>query len=171
MNNPSFYNHLIKGDISLEVSPFFLLRYIISLLIMKKAFNQIKKYWLINLITFLVSLVVGISIFCLIFFLRNRTIVAAVDGAAIGSGVVILFGLLMLVAHLGAFDTFAFGFKQLGSMLFAKDARRDGTYQDYKADKAVKRDDTSYNFVIVILAGLLLSISIIVLEIIYHSNI
>ena len=102
---------------------------------MKKAFLQIKKHWKINLIVFIVSLLVGFGIFSLIFFLRNKTIVAAVDGAAIGSTVVLFFGLLMLVAHLGAFDTFAFGFKQLGSMLFAKDARRDGTYQEYKKNK------------------------------------
>ena len=138
---------------------------------MKKAFAQIKKYWLINLITFLISIVVGVGIFCLIFFLRNQTIVAAVDGAAIGSVVVLFLGLLMWVAHLGAFDTFAFGFKQLGSMLFAKDARRDGTFQEYKENKATKRDNSSYNFVMVILAGLLLSISIIVLEIIYRTSI
>lgn len=138
---------------------------------MKKAFLQIKKHWKINLIVFIVSLLVGFGIFSLIFFLRNKTIVAAVDGAAIGSTVVLFFGLLMLVAHLGAFDTFAFGFKQLGSMLFAKDARRDGTYQEYKKNKAVKREDLSYSFLIVILTGLLLSISIIVLEIIYHASI
>lgn len=138
---------------------------------MKKAFSQIKKYWLINLITFFISLVVGAAIFCLIFFLRNQTIVAAVDGAAIGSIVVLFLGLLMWVAHLGAFDTFAFGFKQLGSMLFAKDARRDGTFQEYKENKAAKRDNSSYNFVMVIFAGLLLSISIIVLEIIYRASI
>ena len=138
---------------------------------MKKAFVQIKKYWLINLITFIISLVVGVGIFCLIFFLRNQTIIAAVDGAAIGSVVVLFFGLLMWVAHLGAFDTFAFGFKQLGSMLFAKDARRDGTFQEYKENKATKRDNSSYNFVMVIFAGLLLSISIIVLEIIYRTSI
>lgn len=138
---------------------------------MKKAFTQIKKYWLINLITFILSLLMGGGIFCLFFFLRNQTIVAAVDGAAIGSMVVLFLGLLMWVAHLGAFDTFAFGFKQLGSMLFAKDARRDGTFQDYKQNKATKRDNSSYNFVMVIFAGLLLSISIIVLEIIYRTSI
>ena len=138
---------------------------------MKRAFEQIKKYWLINLITFIISIIVGVGIFCLIFFLRNQTILAAVDGAAIGSVIVIFLGLLMWVAHLGAFDTFAFGFKQLGSMIFSKEPRKDGTYQDYKEGKKIKRDNSSYNFVSVILAGLLLSIAIIVLEIIYHTNI
>ena len=138
---------------------------------MKKAFLQIKKYWLINLVTFIISFIVGVSIFCLIFFLRNQTIIAALDGAAIGSVIVIFLGLLMWVAHLGAFDTFAFGFKQLGSMMFSKEPRKDGTFQDYKEGKRIKRDNSSYNFVSVIAAGLLLSISIIVLEIIYRTNI
>ena len=138
---------------------------------MKRVFEQIKKYWLINLITFIISIIVGVGIFCLIFFLRNQTILAAVDGAAIGSVIVIFLGLLMWVAHLGAFDTFAFGFKQLGSMMFSKEPRKDGTYQDYKEGKKIKRDNSSYNFVSVILAGLLLSIAIIVLAIIYHTNI
>ena len=138
---------------------------------MKRAFEQIKKYWLVNLITFVVSLVVGAGIFCLFFFLRNQTIVAAVDGAAVGAMVVLFLGLLFWMAHLGAFDTFAFGFKQLGSMLFAKDARRDGTYADYREAKKEKRNDSSYNFVSIIIAGLVLSIVLLVLEIIYKTRV
>ena len=137
---------------------------------MKRAFQQIKKYWLINLITFLVSLVVGGAIFCLFFFLRNQTLIAAVDGAAVGAFVVLFLGLLFWMAHLGAFDTFSFGFKQLGSMLFAKDARRDGKYADYREQKREKRNNSSYNFVSIIIAGLLLLVALLVLEIIYRSR-
>ncbi|MBO4703293.1 MAG: DUF3899 domain-containing protein [Bacilli bacterium] len=138
---------------------------------MKKVFEQIKKHWRINLITFFASLLLGGGIFCLIFFLRNMTIIAAVDGAAIGSVIVIFIGLLMLVNHLGAFDTFSFGFKQLGTMMFSKDPRKENSYQEYREDKILRRSNSSYNFVIVILTGSLLSISIIVLEIIYHASI
>ena len=137
---------------------------------MKRVFEQIKEYWLINLITLLVSLVVGAGIFCLVFFLRNQTIVAAVDGAAIAAFSILFLGLLFWMAHLGAFDTFAFGFKQLGSMLFAKDARKDGKYYEYKESKTEKRQSSSYNFVAIILAGLLLCIALLVLEIIYKTQ-
>jgi len=137
---------------------------------MKRVLGQIKKYWIINLVTFLVSLLFGAGIFCLFFFLRNMTMIAAIDGSAVTSAVVLFSGLLMLVGHLGAFDTFAFGFKQLGSAMFAKDARKEGQYHEYRENKINKRKESSYNFVIVILTGLLLSISIIVLEIIYHLN-
>ena len=138
---------------------------------MNNALIQIKKYWKINLLTFIISIVVGVGIFCLIFFLRNMTLLAAVDGSAIGGVSVLLVGLLMWVSHLGAFDTFVFGFKQLGSMFFAKDARRDGNYADYKQAKAESRANSSYNFVAVIAAGLLLLIAVAVLEIIYHANV
>lgn len=138
---------------------------------MKKAFEQIKKYWKVNLITLIVSLVVGAGIFCLMFFLRNQTIIAAVDGAALATVVVLFFGLLMLVSHLGAFDMFTFGFKQLGTMIFAKDARKEGPYYEYRENKKEKRQNSSYVFVTVIFAGLLLSIALIVLEIVYHVNI
>ena len=137
---------------------------------MKKAFEQIKKYWLINLITLLISLLLGGAIFCLFFFLRNQTILDAVDGAAVATFIILFLGLLFWMAHLGAFDMFSFGFKQLGSMLFAKDARRDGPYVEYREQKKEKRQNSSYYFVSVILAGLLLGIALIVLEIIYHTS-
>ena len=136
---------------------------------MKRAFTQIKKYWLINLLTLVISLIVGGGIFCLFFFLRGKTIVAAVDGSAVATVSILGIGLLVWMHHLGAFDTFAFGFKQLGSMLFAKEPRRDGKYQDYRQEKIEKRNNSSFNFVAIIVAGLLLSISLIVLEIIYRT--
>lgn len=138
---------------------------------MKRAFAQIKKYWLINLITLLISLIVGGAIFCLMYFLRDKTIVAAVDGSALATVIVLFIGLLLWMHHLGAFDTFAFGFKQLGSMLFAKEPRRDGKYQEYREQKIEKRANSSYNFIAIIVAGLLLSISLIILEIIYRTTI
>ena len=137
---------------------------------MKKAFEQIKKYWLINLVTLVISLLLGGAIFCLFFFLRNQTIIAAVDGAAVATFIILFLGLLFWMTHLGAFDMFSFGFKQLGSMLFAKDARRDGPYVEYREQKKEKRQNSSYYFVFVIIAGLLLGIALIVLEIIYHTT-
>ena len=137
---------------------------------MKRAFGQIKKYWLINLITFIISLVVGACIFCLMFFLRDRTLIAAVDGTAVASISVFFIGLLMFVAHLGAFDMFALGFKQLGSMLFAKNPIRDGNFVDYKQEKAEKRSDSSYGFVAVVAAGLVFAIALVILDIVYFIS-
>lgn len=136
---------------------------------MKRAFHQIRKHWVTNLVAAIISLGVFAGIFCWVFFSRyNEEIVAAVDGATFGTMAVLLFGLLSWVAHLGAFDMVAFGFKQLFSSLFAKKANRDGEFPDYKQAKTEKRINSSYAFVSIIFVGLLCSISIIVLEIIYH---
>ena len=92
----------------------------------------------------------------------------AIDGATLGGLIVLLFGLLMMVAHFGAFDFIVFGFKQLIALMFAKDPKKHGQFTDYRDGMTQKRDASSYNFIAVIFAGLLLSIAIIVLEIIYH---
>lgn len=135
---------------------------------MNKVFSQIKKYWLTNLITFLVSLAVGAGIFCIVFFTRSRSMIDAIDGATLGGLIVLLFGLLMMVAHFGTFDFLVFGFKQLIALMFAKNPKKHGQFTDYRDEMTQKRDASSYNFIAVIFAGLLLSIAIIVLEIIYH---
>ena len=137
---------------------------------MKKAFSQIRKYWLTNLITFLLSIAAGVGIFCAVYFSRARSIIDAIDGATLGGLVVLLFGLLMMVSHFGAFDSFAFGFKQLFSLLFSKDPKKNGSFTDYRDERTQKRDASSYNFFATILAGLLLSTAIIVLEILYHLD-
>lgn len=135
---------------------------------MKKMFSQIRKYWLTNLITFLISIAVGVGIFCLVFFTRARSMIDAIDGATLGGLIVLLFGLLMMVAHFGTFDFLVFGFKQLIALMFAKDPKKHGQFTDYRDVMTQKRDASSYNFIAVIFAGLLLSIAIIVLEILYH---
>ena len=76
----------------------------------------------------------------------------------------------MWMGFLGVFDMAAFGFKQLGSAIFAKDPRRDGTFADYKEQKAAKRAGSSYYFVAIIAAGIILGIALIIVEIIYRAQ-
>lgn len=135
---------------------------------MKHIFKQVWKNWTTNLITFFISLVVGVGIFLLVFFLQGGQLVDALNGATIGSLSVLFLGMLMMVAYFGFFDPLFFGTKQLFSMFFGKDPLKQGKYPDYVEGQVQKRDNSSCNFVAVIAAGLTLSISIIVLEIIYH---
>ena len=135
---------------------------------MKRALEQIRKHWLENLITFLISILVGVTIFLIYFFLRNRTFLSAVDGMTIGGLFVLLSGLLAWMAHLGMFDMFSFGFIQLGHVLFSKNPRKGGDFVDYKANKCEKRNNSGYNFVAIIVAGLALCIAFIILRVIYN---
>ena len=135
---------------------------------MKRALEQIRKHWLENLITFLISILVGVTIFLIYFFLRNRTFLSAVDGMTIGGLFVLLSGLLAWMAHLGMFDMFSFGFIQLGHVLFSKNPRKGGDFVDYKANNGEKRNNSGYNFVAIIVAGLALCIAFIILRVIYN---
>lgn len=136
---------------------------------MVKVFNQIKENWRTNLIVGLISLVIGLVVFFLYYFLNNQTLLAAVNGVTISTFSLIGIGLLCWLAHLGAFDTFSFGFKQLGSMLFAKEPRKEGPFHEYKQAKKEKREKSSYYFIIIILVGFLFAFALAVLEIIFHS--
>lgn len=135
---------------------------------MKRVFEQIKKHWITNLVTFIISLMLAALIFCLIFFIKDPTLGGATYAMGFAAVIILLLGLLFWMAHLGTFDMVSFGFKQMGSMLFAKDARRDGSFADYRADKQKSRENSSYNFVAIIAASILLLIALVVLEIVFH---
>ena len=138
---------------------------------MKHALLQVKKHWLSNLITFLVSLVIGMGILFLYYLTRtSRTLTEICNATAIATAAILLCGLLAWMAHFGVFDIFAFGFKQLGSMLFAKNPIRDGNFVDYKQEKAEKRSDSSYGFVAVVAAGLIFAIALVILDIVYFIS-
>ena len=133
---------------------------------MKRAFQQVKKYWLINLITLAISLVIGGAIFCLAFFLKERNIVSAVNAAAISSVSILCIGLLLWMSHLGAFDTFAFGFKQLGTSMFGKKGNETKDFAGYKEQNRIKREEQPKIFLPILIAGLVFLLAMIVLRII-----
>ncbi len=137
---------------------------------MKKVFEQIRKHWLTNLITFLISLTIGVAIFLVMFLTRNRTIIAAIDGVTVGGLVILAMGLLCWLSFLGAFDLLTFGFKQLGNTLFSKDPRKAGHFEEFQDEKRQKRLSSSYNFIAMMAAGLLILIAIPILEIIYKTQ-
>lgn len=135
---------------------------------MQKIIIQIRKHLTTNLITLGIALIIFVAIFLSIYFAQTRDLIAAINGVTIGGISLLAVGMLMWLGHAGAFDIFAFGFKQLASMFFAKDPRKDGQYHDYREQLIVKRADASYNFLVMIAVGLLAFLAVIVLEIVLH---
>lgn len=87
--------------------------------------------------------------------------IAYVDGFTVAGAVLILLGLLMCTARLGAFDIFTFSFSTL------REGRRYRTLYDYTEAKAEKRRRSDWFFmpylllgVILLAAGLLLGIDL-----------
>ena len=128
-----------------------------------------RTFWYKNkshIITFLVSLVFGAGIFCLYFFLKDQSLRAAVDACSIAGVALIGAGLLVIITHLGAFDTFAFGVKQLFTSMFNRDPNAYNSMADYKLQKYDERQKKKKTYLMLFLSGLLFLLTVVVLEII-----
>lgn len=117
-----------------------------------------------------IALALGALIFLLYFFLNEegRTLKTACNGAALSGGILLCGGLLIWLARLGVFDIFAFGFIQLGTILFSRDVLKNQTFVEYKQKRVEKvKNKSKYYFVIMIVSGLFF-IALAVLEIMFN---
>ena len=123
-----------------------------------------------DLITGGIALAVGALIFLLYFFLNveGRTLKTACNGCALAAGVLICAGFLVWLNRLGAFDTFAYGFIQLGTMMFGKNPIKRDSLSDYKENRREKRKDKSKYYFVIMIAGGLFLIALAVLEILFN---
>ncbi len=132
---------------------------------MGKFIYHIRKYLKVYLITALISLAVGVGIFCLYYFLRDRTIIAAIDGVTMAGVILLGVGILCLLGRFGAYDTMSYGFKQMFASMFAKEANKYNDMSEYKEEKRVKRESSSYYYVVMMIVSLLFFIAFAILEI------
>ena len=126
---------------------------------MGKFVNHIRKYLKVYLITAFVSLAVGVGIFCLYYFLRDRTLLAAIDGVTMAGVILLGVGLLCLLGRFGAYDTMSYGFKQMFASMFAKEANKYNDMSEYKEEKRIKRESSSYYYVVMMIVSLLFFIA------------
>lgn len=129
-----------------------------------------KKFWKIYVIWAAISLVAGTGIFLGFYFGQEASIRGALNGTSF-SGIILL-GIagLCFVAREGFFDIFAYGFKQMGAMIFTKDPNSLKDFPGYKEDKRNIRKFGSKYYVIIALAGLLFITAFIILRIIFSSS-
>lgn len=69
----------------------------------------------------------------------------------------------------GTFDFVAYGFRQLGTSMFSKNANKYHDYPEYLSSKKTERENSPYIYLPFIVVSFLYAIALIVLEIIYHS--
>ena len=132
---------------------------------MSRLFAHIRKFLKTYIITALVSAVIGVTIFMLYYFLNDRTLLAAINGTSMAGIILLGVGLLCLVARLGAFDTMSYGFRQMFSSMFAKEANKYNDMVEYKQDKNAKRARSSYYYVVMMIVSVFFFIAFIALEI------
>lgn len=134
---------------------------------MNLTWKKIKPYFIVSAI----SLIIGAGVFCLVFFLKDQSLMAACNGTSLAGIVLIFLGVISLVNRLGAFDTISFGFRQMGASMFAKDPRSAGNFTDYKEYKNEIRKTRSKGFIAMFCVGVVFMLVYIVLQIILSGKI
>ena len=132
--------------------------------------NKKKIDFKIYIIAGIIALAIGAGIFCLYFFLNKSTIIAACNASILAAVSLIGLASLILLTRFGAFDTFAYGFAQLGTAMFGRQPKKYNDMVEYKQIKAEQRKDKSNYFISFFIAGGLFLIATLVLEILYHNQ-
>lgn len=124
---------------------------------MKKRFS-----WKPYIIASIISIIIGVLIFCLFFPILKRP---AIDGTGYAAIILISSSLLIFIAREGFFDIFAYGFKQLGSQMFGRKPNEYHDYSSYKNYVNTKRETKSRYYIAIAIVGCLFLIATIILSI------
>ena len=134
---------------------------------MSKFKDNFRSHLKAYIITGVIALIIGVVIFLLFYFLREKSLKDAMDGCTIAFVSLFGCGALMWLANLGTFDLIAYGFKQLFTSAFAKKANKYNDYGGYLQDKRVSRSTSAnlhYSFIFVsFLFGIALAILAIIM--------
>lgn len=130
---------------------------------------KFKKFWKTYLITFFISLAVGVGIFCAFFFGGDQTPLAALNGTGFSGVIMLCLAGLMFVAREGFFDFASYGFKQMGAMIFTKEPSQFNDFPGYKQYKQEIRKGRSKYYVIILIVSALLLIAYLVLRLVYSD--
>ena len=127
---------------------------------------EFKKNFKSYLFAFILSKVIGVTIFLIYFILNKFTMYASINGTSLAAIVLISISGLMFVSYEGFFDIFSFGFKQLGSSMFGKKGNETKDFAGYKEQKRVSREESPKFFLSILASGLIFLVAMVVLRII-----
>lgn len=133
--------------------------------------NSKRKSFKEYLITSIISFVIGVGIFLLVYFIRGKGLVGASDGCLLSAAILISACGLIYVTREGFFDIFAYGFKQLGSMIFSKKANANNDFPGYKEEKRIFRQNKTRYYLFIGLVGLVFVTAFIIIKIILSKYI
>lgn len=135
---------------------------------MKRFIAHLIKFRKTYIVTFFVASIIGIGIFLAYYFVQKQSLTAKLNGTGVAGVVLIAIGALCYVAHLGAFDTFSYGFNQLFTSWFNKKANKYNDMMEYKDTKNQKRAASSRYYLVIALVGVIFLIAFAALEIYKH---
>ena len=127
-----------------------------------------------NIILWAVVAGLTITAFCLLFFLRgDYSLVGWMNATFFSGGIIFAMGLLALVHHLGAFDMFVYGVRDVFFHMNPNPSKQKqyADFVDYLEKKKEARRKKKYYFLIpFVVFGVSLLITAIILRVIYASE-
>ena len=137
---------------------------------MSKFSDNFKRYKWHYLIAGAIAFLLGSLAFLLFFFLVDKDMISAINGVTIAAIGLIAIGAFIWLSSQGAFDLLAYGFKQMFTSMFNKNANKYNDYADYHEQKTLARTSMPRTYFSFLFVGLLFGIALAVLEIIYHAG-
>ncbi|MBO6280212.1 MAG: DUF3899 domain-containing protein [Bacilli bacterium] len=132
---------------------------------MKKIIENIKKNLKTYIWTFIISTLVGLGVFLFFYFFQKQTYVGALNGAGVAFAALFGIGILCWLGRFGAYDTMSYGFVQMITSMFGKEANKHNDFSAYKQEKNARRKLSSNYYFVIMFVSLLFLITFVILEI------
>lgn len=125
-----------------------------------------------RLLTWLSAFLIGGSIFCLVFFLREDwTFRGASDGCFVSAAVLLSSAALVGITRLGTFDILAYSFYRLFESFRAGDVKKYDTYYDYRNAKAESRHHSRPSYLPFLIIGAIALVLALIFTLIFNQQI
>ncbi len=115
--------------------------------------NFFRKYFLHSPVRYLVAFVIAATLTLVRMFTLGVSYFSVTDGLGVGGIITILFGMLVLIANLGAFNIFVYSISSFSS------GRKYKTYADYTEAKQEERKPNIRHFVPYVVVGAIFMIA------------
>lgn len=129
-----------------------------------------RQIFIADIITFVISFLIGVAIFLIYFLVKGIHLLHALNAVTIAGVVLFCVSILVLLNRFGAFDTFVYGFKQMGSTMFTKNPTKYNNMADYKIAKAEERKTKGKYYIPIMIAAAIFLVATLILEIIYRAS-
>lgn len=142
---------------------------------MKKLLNKFKANLRANILILTIGFVLGVAFFFLYIYVieKGPNAYFMYNASFILTAVYLATAGLMWVAHLGFFDTFAYGFISMGNIFFRpmKVEKKYDDLIDYKGQKYEKRKSQGFFYLPFLMLGLLAVIATMIFYFLYLANV
>ena len=138
---------------------------------MNKLIESIKRYPKSFIISGIIGVMIGFIVFAIFYFaIGGMTLIGAINGTGVGAVVVLAIFAFAWLGRNGAYDTMSYGFKQMFTSMFGKNANKYHDFNEYKNEKNAKREFANLSYFSYLAVSFLYAIPFAILEILLHTQ-